>query len=465
MRPLLPIWYVLCVAVVSASAAPPEALAIALRHARTLPVDANRRQRYLDLTHLPPDQLPDGFKVISYHLNARSREPDLVPPTALAGGTVLTFDLRDYGIDPYVYGRLGTPEANEPYFHIQVEFTDSYGKKTRQMAAAPWLPAQDVVELYRLTGSQVPILRADWFVWQTAIQKDRVVGYYDLLGLGNKEADFHRLIGANPSEAKRLRLETAASVSTSGVTLNNRGISRMQSLSGGYWFTQDYKTSTDRQNTIRLLAGDTEPSQGDASEQYGVLPNGLFAFWLQDKNGNRQDAAPDDIASDSRSTGNDKRVHAGLSCVRCHVEGLRSINDHVRNLFRERIQLVSPDYDKFRRLRQLYLSDLPGKLSEDNLRYAGALKLLNGLAPEENAKLYGWFWESYIDTPLGVSQVALELGCEEKVLLDRLRAYVQRNPIVDPVMASLAQEPPLPIRREHFAEAYGNFRQVLGVLP
>lgn len=445
--------------------APPEALAIAVKHARTLPPDPQRNQRYLDLTHLDLNERVAAGKVLSFHLNCLSREPDIVPPQSLAGGAVLTFDLRDYGIDQFVYGRLGSVEAAEPYFHVVLETSQAGKAKEKTSAAAPWLPFAEIAELIQLTGSKVPIVRGDWFFSQTAIQADRQAGYYDMLGLGKKEADFQKLIGANAAEAKRLKLEMAASITQSGVALHNRGISRMQSLTGGYWFTQDFKQSTNKKNTARLLQGDTEPPAGDASEQFGVLPNRLFAFWLQNDKQERQDSAPDFIASDGRSTSPDRRVHAGMSCIRCHVEGLRPLDDYARKLYRGQIQLRSPDYEKFKRLRQLYLSNLDGQREADNSQFAAAVKACNGLPIADNAKFYGEFWERYNDVPMTAAAIARELGCDEKSLLDRVLAYAQREPVIDPVAAALAQIPPLPVRREHFEETYSVFQKIVGNVP
>lgn len=446
-----------CLVTARAVGSPPEAVAAALRHARTLPPDPARQLRYLDLTHLPREAWADAARVLSFHLNSLSREPDLVRPTALDGGALLAFDLRDYGIDRLTYGRL---EASDPYFHIQVETTPT-GQKARWAAAAPWLNPAEVTELTTRLNTVVPVFRGDWFLYQTAVQADRVSGYYDLLGLGKKEADFNKLIGANPAEAKRLRLEMAASVASSSVALHNRGIQRQQALTGGHWLTLDFKTSTNKQNTARLLAGDTQPPQGDASEQYGVLPNRLFAYWLQNAKGERQDTAPDDIASDGKATSPDRRVQPMLSCVRCHTTGLQPVEDYARRLFSGPVQLVSPDYERLKRLRQLYLSDLPGQLAEDNGRYAGAVARANGLGVAENARLYADFWEAYADRPVTAAVAARELGCPEDRLTNAVAAYVAKGGIVDPVVAAYAQVPPLPIRRDHFEEVYSLLQSLL----
>jgi hypothetical protein len=446
-------------------ASPPEAVAAAVAHARVLPPDSKRRPRYLDLTNFSADERQDWIRLISYHLNALSREPDITLPLVI-NDKLLYFDLRDYAIDPTVYGRLA---AIDPYFHVRLEGDqkDQYGRvtKVRAHAAAPWLPHDEMVELVNLCQSQTPILRADWFYYQTAVSAERAAGYYDFLGLGKKADDFYKMVGAIPTEAKRLKLEAAASIQVSTVAIHNRGITRLQALTGGLWLTADFKTSVDRQNTIRVLKGDTEPPEGDFSEVFGVLPNKLFAYWLQDSGGNRADTAPDFIASDRTATSPDRRVHAGLSCMRCHVEGLRPLDDYARKLYRGNLELRSPEYDRLKRLRQLYLSDLPSQLAADNATFASAVKACNGLSVAENAALVSRAWEFYADTPVPLSQAARELGCLERNLLSAVLEYVRHGGVVDPVMAAYAQTPAIAITRQHFEESFPQFQKILGKVP
>lgn len=487
-RSLIP-FVVLALAASGAAASPPEAVAAAAAHNRTLAADAAYWVRYLDVSHFSimpqasPDAhgfgRPDAERALAYHINSLSRESDIVRPGGIASGSVLAIDLRDYGIDRLTWEKL--VNANEPYFHVQVAVTkgggvDQYQRPlpkvtTYAYATAPWLPAADMADLVKRTGSQIPIVRGDWFLVQTAIQVDRVVGYYDFLGLGKKEADFQDLIAADPVLAKKRKLEIAAAVAKSGVAKNNRGIGRLQSLTGGYWFTQDFKTSTQKQNVGRLLAGDFEPPKGDASEQIGVLPNKLHAFWLQDKDGNRQDVVPQNIALDNKTPHNDKNIYAGtISCTRCHIEGFRPIDDWVRDLYSGDLELRSPDYEKYKKNRQLYATDLKGQLAADNASYAAAVHACNGLDVAANARLMGEVWETYVEFDVTPAKAAAELGCEEPKLLAAVELYAQREAgpgkgVIDPVISAFKKKPPRPIRREWFEETYPFFQKIMGAVP
>lgn len=460
----------------AAVAGPSEAVAAAYADAKALPALTAPQYRYLT-TYAMRREDKEAFylNALRFWTNSLSRESEPVPFVQVSPD-LYRVALLDYQWDARTWERLADVERwfhqkqteetieTEDYGHYEgqrfvVTEKRPTGRKTTKTinASAFWLNPADIAGLINLTQSQVPIVRADWFIFQTGIQRDKQVGYYDFLGLGNKEADFLKLIAADKEAARRVRKEIAATLARSGVALQNRGILRQQSITGPYWFTQDYKTSTDKQNTLQLLDGDTEPPAGDASEQYGTLPNGLPAYWLQDAKGNRQNVVPPDIAHDRFATGNDLNIYAGKSCATCHAEIIRPIDDYARRLYRGAIKLQSVDYAKFVRLRQLYLSDLEARVKADQAEFAAALKRVNGLSPAENAKAFGQAWDAYAERDLSPADVARELGYSEKVLVEGLKKYSAAAGQVDPVLAGLLQAPPVPLRREHVDEAVALF--------
>ena len=143
--------------------------------------------------------------MFSGHVNSLSREAFPVPPRQV-GKDLLAVDIRDYAWDVKVWEKLAT---EDPYFHAVVEVKETVTKiiqryypagtydgvyheagdwpvRVREVvsvkkasALAPWLPAKEIAALALMTGSEIPIVRADWFIHQTAIQADRKAGYYD----------------------------------------------------------------------------------------------------------------------------------------------------------------------------------------------------------------------------------------------------------------------------------------------
>jgi hypothetical protein len=441
------------------------------------------RIRYLTLYNVPEKNKEALIKVIAFQVNSLSTSGVITQPVKV-GNDLLRLDIKKYEWDPGVWERFADID---PYFHIKVKFKEDViesrywpggtftdgkvyerklykikvkaGQETSQHA--PWLSTKEVLYLRQQTESEAPIIRADWFLFQTAIQADRVAGYYDFLKLGKKQADFEKLIGVNRKTSARVKREIAAILPKSGVTLKNRAITRFSGATGGYWVTKDYKKSTDKSNVIRFLDKDVDPPEGDASEQYGFLPNGLFAFWLQNDKGDRQDAAPDFIASDGMASGNDRKVHIGLSCIRCHVEGIKPINDHARKLYKGRIKLASTDDDKYERLIQLYLSDLDYWIKRDQDDYAKVLYITTKWKPAELAKEYSKAWDNYTEADLLPVDIARELGVREKQLINAVKWYSKLKGISDPVITGIIQEPALPMIRDHFEEIVPNLQEII----
>lgn len=409
----------------------------ALTDARRLPAEQCRQTRYLTMYAVPAERRAEFVKVLAFHCNSLSREAELIAPRRITA-TLYAVELDNYGWAGTTYGPLATID---PWFHAKA--TDG---KTETLIHAPWLPVAAIAELATLTGSVVPILRADWFIAKTGEQRS----YYDFLSL-KTQTDAEKLAGLDRAAAIRIRKELAAIVTDSAVTLNNRQIFRFGSVGGAWWETRDVESSTERKNAVRNLDGDYKP---DAHEIYFSLPNGLFGFALTDSAGKLIDTAPDKIASDGASTSTDRRVRVGISCIRCHAEGLRPIDDWSRKVFRvgNETALGSPDREKARRLKQLYLGPLQKALVDDRARYAESLKGLTGWTPEAASKAYAAAWAAYESGTLLPADVARELGCTEAELLGALRGQLKGSGLTDLAMAGLLSDPPVPMIRAHLEE-------------
>jgi hypothetical protein len=489
----------------TAQGGPADAVSAAAADAAKLPPEVRKHVRYLSLYAVPAKEREDFKKALAFHCNSLSRESELYLPTKV-NDELLRINLLDYEWKRETWEKLA---GEEPYYHLRVKAEKVAVKKPAEavhgkpelervsydrgrtwvwrrkggawgevheggktadevkeakevVAHAPWLPAKEITALALMLNSDAPIVRADWFLYQTAIQKDRKVGYYDMVGLGEKESDFQELIGADVKLAKKVKREMAAAIDVSGVTTQNRGVERYDTINGPYYRTQDFKKSIDQQNVLKFINGTAEPPQGDASEQYGTLPNGLFAFGLFNAKGERADTAPDFIAGDSRSGNNDHRVHVGLSCVRCHDEGIKPIDDWVRRVYRGPLQLSSKDYEALKQLRRKYLSDLEGKVLADQKAYAAVLLKLNGMTPKENARAYAKAYSGYAETGLALEDAARELGVGAKEFRKALADYAaDPKGTADPLLASLLIEPPVRLRREHWEEVYAIAQTVM----
>lgn len=437
-------------AALALSASPADATTRAAADLAKRPVTDRKHTRYLSLYHLDDkDELASWGRVLSFWLNSLSRESELVRPYEVSRD-LWRIDLRDYDFPAGVWDKL-----EDPYFTAVikqkriVKVGSAYvTRTTNQRALAPWLDTKAALALAAGTRSRAAIVRADWFLVRSAQQAGRApTGYYDFLGVKTRK-EFQSLVGLDQKLAEKLQKETRAVVARSGVAIHNRQIIRLQTITGPYWATLDVEKQDGARNAVRNLNGDYTH---DAEEIYGTLPNGLFAFFLSDAAGKvRQDSVPDKIASDHAAPGNDRRVHPGVGCVRCHVRGIQPIDDWTRRVYKGPVALASPDYEKIKRLRRLYLSDLNRHIKRDQADYAEAVLAVTGLKPEILARAFAKAHGSYEQSEVGPAGAAREAGVKEAELLAALRARSS----IDPVLAGLLAAPAEPIQREHWEESF-----------
>lgn len=465
---------------------PAAAFAAAAADVARLPVDARGRIRYLTLMHLPPAERLQAIQALAGHVQGLSRESDLVPPAIVPGTALglLRIDLDDYGWARDLWEQLA--EA-DPYFQVKVtsevvvrdvervwaggkwpgdgkvyaagafRYQDKERKATTVTALAPWAGDQaSRAALVLATTSKAPIVRGDWFLYQTAAQVDRKPGYYDFLGIKDR-ATFEALIGFNAKlVADARRKELLEAVADSRVSQQPRRIGAFNTVGGlKYWRTFDSKAAIDKKNPLRVLDGAFEH---DAEESFGPLPNNFWAWGLFDDKGKRQDSAPDFIGPDRTSSTNDGRIHVGLSCIRCHYDarmgssaGLQNVDAWARGLFTGTLRLQSPDYNVLKDLRQKYLRDLEGPIKDDRQAHGRAVKEATGLEADAWAKIYSQTYAAY-EAPVTLDRAARELGLGARELGDRLQSYLQRTGSLDPVLAALMRGQRIPVRQ--YEEAF-----------
>jgi hypothetical protein len=445
---------------------PAEAVTQAWADVQQLPDDVRSHVGYLSVHAIPEARRAAFFKTLNFHVNCLSREGDFATPLKV-GDDVYRIDRREFGWDDAVWEKLPDPyflDLQNPQQEVRRHFDGKSYKVTRTekvtfFPMGGWC-GPHAAELANATQSHVPIVRADWYIAQTARQVNTEgAGYYDFLGIKSRE-DIEDLCGLDTAKARKLAREIAAIVEKSGVAQNNRQILRFQSITGGYWASLDTAKSTGKNNALRLLDGDFKH---DAEEIYFTLPNGLFGLAASTDKGVLQDTVPDTIATDKESTSNDGRIHPSLSCIRCHTNGLKPIKDWAREFYSGGTSLQGPDFDKHKDLKRLYLGELDSKITRDVDDYAAALERLNGRTPKEQSEAYAEAWRAYSEDDVGGEQFAAELGYSKIELLRALFNYAQAHKVdgLDPIPRGLLKIPEIPMRREHAEEIFGTVAMIL----
>lgn len=454
----------------------------ASQDARTLKYGHEGYVRYFSFYNLPEKLRPLAIKVFSGHINLLSRSDEIVPVYVVPGtkNSVVRVVLSDYQINPETYGLLA---GVDPYLHVQLQAKGQgatvpalaldlvepgdYDARKREELKADLAALNEACRTYLGMG----LLRADWFLNQTAAQVDRKPGYYDFLDVKDRKS-FQRLIGFDEKESERFgELREAVAIST--VSLQPRAIARYNSLGGAYWYSLDFRRATKGANPLRIFGEDIE-KHVDAREEYGHLPNGLWATGVFDAKGVRQDAAPDFIATDWLSKSNDRRVHVNISCYRCHKDGgLKSIDGWARGLMDSTYLAQFKTLDEARAFRRAYAKKLTPYLDRDRKRFEDAIMeattvpgLGKGLTGKEFSDAYAAYWERYEDARVDLEWAAADLGVTPAQWQGALVRQIALTGRVDPIFAGW-----LPGRKEalsirQWEEAYPLAQTVLrGLAP
>lgn len=504
---------------------PAEQLYAASLDIETVAPELRQFIRYLNVGNKPLNSRQRYFQAFSGHFNGLSSSQLILPPGVVAGtfGSLLRINLNDYHIDPDTWEQLVnvdyvfheqltstrsnrpveiTEEVEERYWwppkdsrpsnsqwyngHQYYQDVDGkwfkegwYTRKVTKQVAQPHKPSRSTrrarwVEqerrhqiaadtLEQETGSQIPIINGDLFFNQTAINADRVVGYYKFLGVSDRD-DWERKIGFSPELSSSV---IRSAIARSGVTVQPRAYVTKKALWGDYHLSIDFRQAIRERNPLAIF-GQLIEDNGEAFEAIGFLPNHMLIYALFNGQGQLVDSAPDFIASDSLSKSHDRRVHVNMSCIRCHTkDGFHSYDCYVRSLMGLPEVLQNPNFRKLQLIAEEYTPSLELGWGRSRELYEAAVKLATGLSAEEYSKVYGEVWSEYEDAYVDLARAELDTGIPKEVIKQILVEEIKQLR-GDPVLSVLTYEAPrvnyIPIRQ--WEEKYGVLQLLtLGIRP
>lgn len=319
-----------------------------------------RFRRYFTAQHLANAGLSDDELLTYRHalsklLNSLSWNKNIVLPKPLdPAGTLFRIDLRDYHWTESTWERI---LSHYPYALIP------------QVA--------EVKTACELTGSRLPLLRADWFVAAGSVPPL----YEEILDLPQSDRELEQQLRISVETNIHQDRVARAGFNGSGISQHNRLIERHESIFGAYWKSYDFGSSAGRGNLFANPFGPGKHDkafQCDGGEIIFSLPNGLQAFMIVDGTGRRISKAPASIVSDPKRP--DRAVVNGLSCMSCHTRGIIPKEDQVREAVRqnpraftlaerETVEALFPPRREFAQLQQ-----------QDSLRYCEAVAKTGGRA-------------------------------------------------------------------------------------
>lgn len=293
---------------------------------------------------------------------------------------------------------------------------------------------RDFKVIKQLTGTQIPILRADWFV-ATALRPPL---YDSLLGIPPNESTLHQILGVTPQQNIINGLASRVGFTQSGVSKNaNRLIERHPARYGYFWVSYDFLQGKARGNLFQFPTGPEFPGnphpelafQHDGGEIIFSLPNGLQGYMLVNDEGRRLTKGPAELVSDDKKVSGSPEIVNGISCIACHRHGIYPYpNDQIGSqagVAGEVLEFVKRLHDTDRIERRTKL---------DKERFLYALDKATGpwfRSSAEDKRSVTSFPEpitilasEYTNSALGLAEVAAELGVTEL----KLSVAIQANP-------------------------------------
>jgi hypothetical protein len=369
--------------------------------------------RYLTLTHLASICAKDKFMAVYRQgaiklINSLSRSSEVVAiETVDPAKSILRINIDDLGWNAADWETL---VASYPY------------------GARPDTQLNSLLD--GRTGTKTPFIRADWF----AFVASRPGMYEKLLKLPKTFQELAKQQGVDVTNNIKRFVAQRAGFRKSGVSANNRLIERHPSNNGYFWTSYDFAGNKGKQSLFEFPIGPGGATgfTHDGGETIFSLPNGFQAYYLNDAKGAAIAKGPVNIVSDLDNP-RDPSVTNGISCMRCHAEGMRNAKDEIRDAvvngriqskeIRDQVEALYPPVEKMDRL---LAND--AKRFQDAMKRAGldpALKL-NGV---EMTFALSIAYEQEID----INQAASELGLKRAQFLvgmqeadKRFRSIVRR---------------------------------------
>ncbi len=232
-----------------------------------------------------------------------------------------------------------------------------------------------------LTNSKKPWMTIDAFL----LSANKAQVYYNILKIPAYRDDLLAKEGVNFDAQLDNFQALFVGFANSPISLNkNRLLTRFDSNNGAFWLTFDTNNIAAADKNLfefPLLksASGKADFNSDASEAIFGLANGLHAYALFNKAGQRQDAAPLVVVAHNVNPPANPEIKASVSCYRCHHAGFIVKGDEVANAVNE--TAAQRDLDDVDLVNALY-RDPKEAFEKDNLSYVQALAQI-GVSPED----------------------------------------------------------------------------------
>lgn len=494
-------WLVLTSVGVGAQRVPTlgESCHLALRDARSLGQQAPY-YRYL-LTY---ERTKEFYGSFSYAINTSLNHASTgYKPEVVADGWLLRIDLRklwpqreDQENLSKVLEKLVTVE---PYYHTLGE--KQIVKKTQVLVDVPayqhegrtytkkWVEKEEVVEVLKgaefslhlggverdmspilelslLCQSNLPIMRADWFMFIILSQDPTDNGrYYEFAKIEQSdkertaETKWLNSMGVSYETIKKIRTDQRIAKWKSKVTGTTRAVE--------YFFTSATRPAigpSAAMVTRDWFSGKIDPTRHpiknlveykpDGGEGMGLKSNGFITFILVDGKGNRVNVAPQNLACDRTvPSPYPTTLQPPISCIRCHGPTelwMNAYNDILVmtkgrlgvDIFDDPATGETPE-DALDRIAGLYTGEIDDTLTLLRNTHAKAVFLAtNGMEVKEVASKVSSVYQQYRYDPVNPQTACLELGIQVDTPQEAIEWFAKLVPKLPPNRFGISPESP-----------------------
>lgn len=357
--------------------------------------------KYFTSYTLPPDLNKNIGKDLSFVVNSLSSGLIIKQPDRITD-TLYRIDIRHYNWTQDAWER-STNDA-EPYIRL------------------PFIPEETYDKIRYQSGNS--LVRADWFIkYGIDAQSQLDLGvketlYYNLLyGKKLKNLDeFRNFWAVDINKIRKFQLERGGVVDTNDslVSRHHRLLSRARTEIGYYWETFD---DPNFDYVEDLKATESKRSAGEI-----ICTNfvGLQVYLLVNGKNEVVDFGDPGLVRDIEDPG-DFRVRTAWSCIRCHENGINRINDQIKQVLANNVELNLSGLDKDSLYRQrFYLSEINSYVEEDELAYKRVMKEVNGRSPKENLESLQKIIAFY-NKNITPDQASIECGVPVDILKEKLK--------------------------------------------
>lgn len=391
---------------------------------RKLSSTQRKDRRYLSVVHLHnnsfggssartgarPDTTPHQLRLVraaaSKMINSLTwRKTITVPQPLDSHQSILAINLSDYGW------------TSDDWQKLVVDYP--YGLRLDAHPEPDLADAAD--ELFRLSGTQLPFIHADWFVNNAA----RPAFYYDVLDLPDHISKLEKnRLEVDPFQDFLDGRIARAGFTQSGVSNSNRLVDRHETRvgpngKGYYWKSYDFAKSDNKGSLNNFPLGpvvDSNPFsefafEADGGEMIFTLPNGMQGYYLSTIDGQRLCEGPVEVVRDKDEISGSTKVVNAISCMFCHARGMfTGFKDTIRDG-------SSMTGDALRKVQELYVPEdtmIDILAKDEQLFMKSALKATSSfLNPDEAASQdpepIGTVARYIFQQELGLEEAAAEL--------------------------------------------------------